>query len=175
MSYRTVSAARAMLLAGSAAIVAMPAQAYAQEKVAAEANQQADEADPAETIGDIVVTARRRNEILQDVPIAVTAYSGAALGVRVNAAGGIALTVTGDVSVESTGSSAVGLSASSGSSATVTLTGDLYSDVDNPFMSNTGIFVNARSAKRSVPSTSGCRSNELNRERTAELPASSFH
>ena len=92
MSYRTVSAARAMLLAGSAAIVAMPAQAYAQEKVAAEANQQADEADPAETIGDIVVTARRRNEILQDVPIAVTAYSGAAL----EAQGALDITDIGD-------------------------------------------------------------------------------
>jgi iron complex outermembrane receptor protein len=35
-------------------------------------------ADSATTGGDqdIIVTARRRNEVLQDVPIAVTAYSG---------------------------------------------------------------------------------------------------
>jgi iron complex outermembrane receptor protein len=76
MSYRTVSAARAILLAGSAAIVAVPAQAYAQDQegVAAEANEQASEA--ATESGEIVVTARRRAEALQDVPIAVTAYSG---------------------------------------------------------------------------------------------------
>jgi iron complex outermembrane receptor protein len=76
MSYRTVSAARAILLAGSAAIVAVPAQAYAQdaEQVAAEANEQTDEAAPES--GEIVVTARRRAEALQDVPIAVSAYSG---------------------------------------------------------------------------------------------------
>ncbi|HEU4499949.1 MAG TPA: TonB-dependent receptor, partial [Sphingomicrobium sp.] len=79
MSYRTVSAARSVLLAGSAAILALPAQAYAQdaEQVAATANEQAD--DAAADSGEIVVTARRRAEALQDVPIAVTAYSGAQL------------------------------------------------------------------------------------------------
>jgi iron complex outermembrane receptor protein len=34
---------------------------------------------PASTLGDIVVTARRRSESLQNVPISVTAFSGAAL------------------------------------------------------------------------------------------------
>lgn len=79
MSYRTVSAVRACLLAGSAAIAAIPAQAYAQdaEEVAAETNEQAGET--AQESGEIVVTARRRAEALQDVPIAVTAYSGAQL------------------------------------------------------------------------------------------------
>jgi iron complex outermembrane receptor protein len=79
MSYRTVSTARAILLAGSAIIIAIPTQAYAQdaEEVAAEANDQANE--PAADQGEIVVTARRRAEALQDVPIAVTAYSGAQL------------------------------------------------------------------------------------------------
>ena len=76
MPFRTASAARALLLAGSAAIVAIPSQAIAQEaeQVAAEANAQVEDA-PAES-GEIVVTARRRAEALQDVPIAVTAYSG---------------------------------------------------------------------------------------------------
>ena len=77
MSYRT-AAARALL--ASAAIFAMPFQALAQdqEAAAAEANAQAGESQPAES-GEIVVTARRRAEALQDVPIAVTAYSGAQL------------------------------------------------------------------------------------------------
>ncbi|MGI8931639.1 MAG: TonB-dependent receptor plug domain-containing protein, partial [Sphingomicrobium sp.] len=80
MSFRTVTAARALLLA-SAAMLSMPAVA-AQE---AEAATQASSADPvveeaaSEDTGDIVVTARRRAESLQDVPIAVTAYSGAQL------------------------------------------------------------------------------------------------
>src|SRR5689334_21206402 len=34
------------------------------------------------TLGDVVVTARRREERLQDVPVAVTALSGEALAAR---------------------------------------------------------------------------------------------
>jgi len=79
--------ARAAYLTGAAAIalVATPALAQPAEQPAAEAAVEAaaqtpaDEADPgtgAEESGDIVVTARRREESLQDVPIAVTAYSG---------------------------------------------------------------------------------------------------
>ena len=74
MTYRTVTV-RALLFAG-AAFLALPAHAQDQEQVAAEANEQA--AEPADS-GEIVVTARRRAESLQDVPIAVTAYSGAQL------------------------------------------------------------------------------------------------
>ncbi|MDP9422000.1 MAG: TonB-dependent receptor [Pseudomonadota bacterium] len=76
MSNRTVTA-RALLLAGAALLFAQPAWAQDAEQVAAEPNEQAEEAgaEPAET-GEIVVTARRRAEALQDVPIAVTAYSG---------------------------------------------------------------------------------------------------
>jgi iron complex outermembrane receptor protein len=76
---RTVFAARALLLAGVAAI-ATPALAQEQdqpEQAAAPDEAVASEA-PVES-GDIVVTARRRNEALQDVPIAVTVYSGAQL------------------------------------------------------------------------------------------------
>ena len=73
MTYRTVTA-RAILLAGAAIACAQPASAQDAEQVAAEANA-TDEASPADN-GEIVVTARRRAESLQDVPIAVSAYSG---------------------------------------------------------------------------------------------------
>lgn len=77
MSNRTVFAVRGLLLASAAIICAAPAWAQDAEQVAAEENAQAGEA--AEESGEIVVTARRRAEALQDVPIAVTAYSGAQL------------------------------------------------------------------------------------------------
>ncbi len=76
MSYRTMTA-RALLLAGATMILAQPAWAQDAEQVAAQENAQVGEA--AEESGEIVVTARRRAEALQDVPIAVTAYSGAQL------------------------------------------------------------------------------------------------
>ena len=79
--------ARAAYLTGAAAIaiVAAPALAQAAEQPAAEQpaaeptaalNAAEQETAVAEESGDIVVTARRREESLQDVPIAVTAYSG---------------------------------------------------------------------------------------------------
>ena len=74
MSYRTVTAVRGLLLASAAIMIAQPAWAQDAEQVAAAENAQAGEA--AQESGEIVVTARRRNELLQDVPIAVTAYSG---------------------------------------------------------------------------------------------------
>jgi iron complex outermembrane receptor protein len=85
MTHRTTTA-RLTLLAGTA-IFALPSSANAQDQALAQAaasqttEPEAAEAAPAETIGtgDIVVTARRRNEALLDVPIAVTAYSGAEL------------------------------------------------------------------------------------------------
>ncbi len=89
MNYRTVTA-RALLLAGAAIALAQPALAQETEQVAADANE-ATEADT-EGTNDIVVTARRRNEILQDVPVAVTAYSGEAL----EAQGAIDITDIGD-------------------------------------------------------------------------------
>ena len=69
---------RSALLAGTAvALVATPALAQdaastTVEEAAAAQNEQATPQDS----GEIVVTARRRAESLQDVPIAVTAYSG---------------------------------------------------------------------------------------------------
>ena len=81
--------ARAALLAGTA-MVLMATPALAQDvtpttvEATAAAAAQANEttpaaATPAADTGEIVVTARRRAETLQDVPIAVTAYSGAQL------------------------------------------------------------------------------------------------
>ena len=84
MSNRTVTA-RILLLAGTA--IALPSAALAQDAqplppaeaaVAAEGTA-ADNANEIVETGDIVVTARRRNEALLDVPIAVTTYSGAEL------------------------------------------------------------------------------------------------
>ncbi|MFL6769982.1 MAG: TonB-dependent receptor, partial [Sphingomicrobium sp.] len=78
MSYRTVTAVRGLLLASAAMIFAQPVWAQDAEPVAAQENSQASDAVP-EDSSEIVVTARRRNELLQDVPIAVTAYSGTQL------------------------------------------------------------------------------------------------
>src|SRR5687768_6155702 len=69
------------------AFVALAAPAQAQEASAGDSVAAADEAT-----GDIVVTARRRNEMLQDVPVAVTAYSGEAL----EAQGALDITDIGD-------------------------------------------------------------------------------
>ena len=66
-----------------AALAALTAASplYAQDEPTADqsAAEAADSASPATEEGDILVTARRRTENLQDVPIAVTAYSGEAL------------------------------------------------------------------------------------------------
>jgi iron complex outermembrane receptor protein len=70
--------------AGVAALAAA-APLFAQDNPPAEVNatgqaqEQAADQTAGETQGDIVVTARRRAESLVDVPIAVTAFSGAAL------------------------------------------------------------------------------------------------
>lgn len=74
-----------------ASLTAMPA--YAQDG-AAEAPAVEESADE----GEIVVTARRREESMQDVPIAVTAFSGQAL----ENAGAIDLTALSDVTPNTT-------------------------------------------------------------------------
>lgn len=68
MNFIRIKSTLALGTALVASISAMPAYAQDADATAATA---ADEGD-----GDIVVTARRREESLQDVPIAVTAYSG---------------------------------------------------------------------------------------------------
>lgn len=84
MSFRTVTAARALLLASAAIVAALPQAALAQEQDQASSEAAPQVSEPAaeeapDAAGEIVVTARRRAESLQDVPIAVTAYSGAQL------------------------------------------------------------------------------------------------
>jgi len=60
------------------ALAAFAAPAFAQE--AAPGSTPSDEASTGQAVGeDIIVTARRRAESLQDVPVAVTAYTGEAL------------------------------------------------------------------------------------------------
>jgi iron complex outermembrane receptor protein len=88
MSMKWVSAARrAMLASICTSAFAVSDQALAQEVPAPAAEVPTEEAAPpadlqtqdaaaSGTDPDIIVTARRRNELLQDVPIAVTAYSG---------------------------------------------------------------------------------------------------
>ncbi|MCW4462529.1 TonB-dependent receptor [Sphingomonas sp. BT-65] len=80
---RLIPSVRTILNAGAAlgALTAMPALA---QDAPADATTAEEEAAP----GEIVVTARRREESLLDVPIAVTAYSGAQL----EAAGAIDVT-----------------------------------------------------------------------------------
>jgi iron complex outermembrane receptor protein len=62
-----------------AALAIVPATAWAQ--AASTTTSGANNADP-NTIGDIIVTAQKREESLQNVPIAVTAFSGATLAER---------------------------------------------------------------------------------------------
>src|SRR5688572_12667147 len=108
MSIRTSNAVRGVLLTGAVIIAAQPAWAQETEQVAAEANQA--EAADTEGTNEIVVTARRRNEILQDVPVAVTAYSGEQL----EAEGALDITDIGDTTPNVT------LEASRGTNSTLT-------------------------------------------------------
>jgi iron complex outermembrane receptor protein len=74
-----IISARTVLFA-SAAALAYAAPAYAQENAATSpavpANQETQPEAAQASDTEIVVTARRRNEVLLDVPIAVTAFSG---------------------------------------------------------------------------------------------------
>jgi iron complex outermembrane receptor protein len=88
MSDRTVTAARALLLAGAAtfAAISTPAFAQDQEQAAAvqppaveEATTAADEVGDDTATSDIVVTARRSEETLQRVPSSISAFNERAL------------------------------------------------------------------------------------------------
>ena len=76
---RRIDFARAVLLGSTMGLAALASPAFAQDAPAqaepAEAPAAADEAAAASD-DSIVVTARRRDENLQDVPVAVTAYTG---------------------------------------------------------------------------------------------------
>jgi iron complex outermembrane receptor protein len=77
MLSRTSISARAMIHAGVAGIALIAAPGLAQD--VASVGDEPVAQDQTAGDGDIVVTARRREENLLDVPIAVTAYSGEAL------------------------------------------------------------------------------------------------
>ncbi|MEG3146230.1 TonB-dependent receptor [Sphingomonas sp. RT2P30] len=74
----------ARLLAGAALLAILPVAAQAQTTPTGPETTGANPATPDATTteGDILVTARRQSERLQDVPIAVTAFSGEALASR---------------------------------------------------------------------------------------------
>jgi iron complex outermembrane receptor protein len=90
-----IISARTLLFA-SAAAVATASPALAQENAATSptlpANQQTEDQAPSGGGQDIVVTARKRNEVLLDVPISVTAFSGEQL----NRQGALDITAIGD-------------------------------------------------------------------------------
>ncbi|WP_343344559.1 TonB-dependent receptor [Sphingomicrobium sp. XHP0239] len=75
---RTTTMIRTMLLAGTGGLAIAAAPAYAQQEVDEEPDA-ATVANEAEDGGAIVITARRRAESLQDVPLSVTAYTGEVL------------------------------------------------------------------------------------------------
>lgn len=83
---RRIAFARAVLLGSAMAVIGIESTAFAQEtqpssEPAATESAAVAEDETAPEAGDenITVTARRRDERLQDVPIAVTAYTGAQL------------------------------------------------------------------------------------------------
>ena len=69
-----------LLLACTACVVVSPA--YAQESAENSSDAAAAQPQPAEIGNAIVVTARRRSEQLQDVPLSITAVSGDTLQER---------------------------------------------------------------------------------------------
>ena len=66
-----ISLSKMLKVSTSMLCLALPAMAHAQENAASGVD--------AASVGDIVVTAQRRSERLQDIPMSITALSGAAL------------------------------------------------------------------------------------------------
>ena len=93
-------------LAGSAPLLAQ----IAEEPAPGESNEVPEAEEVTETQGDIIVTARRREESLQDVPISITAFSGEAL----EAQGALDITEVGEQTPNVT------LEASRGTNSTLT-------------------------------------------------------
>jgi iron complex outermembrane recepter protein len=93
-----------MALMSTSILVALPTVAAAQDASGAGAAQTPPQAASPATVGDIIVTARRREERVQDVPVAVTALSPEQL-TRANVANVDDLTeqVPGLISVPGTG------------------------------------------------------------------------
>ncbi len=73
------------VLAMSTVAITLPTLAFAQDATALARPAATTEAQPEISAGDIIVTARKRNEQLQNVPVSITAFSGDTLvktGVR---------------------------------------------------------------------------------------------
>lgn len=97
------------LLLASVALSALGAPAFAQEAVRQQAQAEAD----VTTMNEVVVTARRRSESLQDVPQTVNAVSADTLQkLRINNAADLAQVVSG-VSIEGSSSGSGGFGSSS--------------------------------------------------------------
>jgi iron complex outermembrane recepter protein len=73
---------KTVLMTGVAAFALIAAPAFAQEAAAPVAEAQAAETAEASAPGDVVVTAQKRSERLQDVPLAVSVISGDTLAAK---------------------------------------------------------------------------------------------
>jgi iron complex outermembrane recepter protein len=73
-----MSLSRLLKVSTSMLCLSLPAMAHAQDRAVVQADAESS-ADAGANFGDIVVTAQRRSERLQDTPLAITALSGTAL------------------------------------------------------------------------------------------------
>jgi len=115
-----------MLALGGAVFAALGQPAMAQESTAP-----AEEAVSAEAAGEIIVTARRRNESLQDAPLAITAINAASLensaAVKIGDLQGAAPNVL--ITQQTTGASA----------ANISIRGIAFADIEKSFDPSVGV------------------------------------